>query len=100
MNKTRTTPSRDNRRVVPALVVVLTSITLIAVTAGCSEKSPETLVEERCSQCHALTIVKTSQKTREGWEATVNRMIELGARLDDQQTQEVIDYLSETYGSE
>lgn len=79
-------------------LVVLVMVCMIAVTAGCADESPEELVEERCSECHALTTVKVARKTNEEWEATVERMVELGARLSDEQAQEVVDYLSETYG--
>jgi hypothetical protein len=81
-----------------AFVVVLVMVSMIAVMAGCADKSPEELVEERCSECHALTTVKVARKTHDEWEATVERMVELGARLSDQQAEEVVDYLSETYG--
>jgi hypothetical protein len=86
------------RNLVWALPVVVVLVMLIG-TAGCSSPSPEELVEERCVGCHALTIVKTSQKTRAEWEQTVNRMVEKGARLSEKQAEAVIDYLSETYGA-
>ena len=82
-----------------ALPVVLVLATLVG-TAGCSSKSPEALVEERCAGCHALTTIKVSQKTRAEWEETVDRMIEKGARLNERQAETVIDYLSETYGAQ
>jgi cytochrome c-type biogenesis protein CcmH/NrfF len=81
-----------------ALPVVLVLAMLIG-TVGCSAKSPEELVEERCVDCHALTVVTTSQKTRAEWEQTVNRMVEKGARLSEKQVEAVVDYLSETYGA-
>jgi hypothetical protein len=80
--------------------VVLVMVCIIVVAAGCADKSPEELVEERCSECHALTTVKVARKTHEEWEATVERMVELGARLSDEQAQEVVDYLSDTYGAD
>jgi hypothetical protein len=87
------------RSVVWVLPVVVGLVALVG-TAGCGSESPEALVEERCAGCHALTVVKTSQKTRAEWEQTVNRMIEKGARLSEKQAETVIDYLNETYGAE
>jgi hypothetical protein len=81
------------------LLVLLGLVALIVTSGwGCSRKSPEALVEERCATCHRLTTVKVARKTRQEWEATVSRMVELGARLSNQQAREVIDYLSNTYG--
>ena len=88
------------RSIVWALAVVVGLVVLVG-TAGCGgSDSPEALVEERCTGCHALTIVKTASKTRAEWEETGDRMIEKGTRLNERQAQEVIDYLSETYGAE
>ena len=81
-----------------ARIVVLVMICTIVVMAGCADEPPEKLVEERCAECHALTTVRVARKTHEEWEATVERMVDLGARLNEQQVEEVVDYLSETYG--
>jgi hypothetical protein len=82
------------------LVVALGVVVLIVVSAisGCSSKPPAQLVEERCVGCHALTILESSRKSPEDWEATVTRMVGIGAKLNEQQAKEVIAYLSETYG--
>jgi cytochrome c-type biogenesis protein CcmH/NrfF len=82
------------------VLLVVVSVVALIVTAGCSQPSAQELVEERCAVCHALSVVETAQKTPQKWEETVNRMIEKGARLDDQEAEEVIDYLSEAYGAE
>ena len=39
-----------------------------------------------------------AQKTRDGWEDTVTRMVNLGARLNDEEKTPFIDYLAQTYG--
>ena len=83
---------------VPFTLLGLITVIALSAMSACGGKSPEELVEERCVGCHALTIVETSQKTREEWEVTVLRMVERGARLNDRQAQEIIDYLSSTYG--
>jgi hypothetical protein len=80
------------------LVVALGALVAVSVISGCSSESPAQLVEERCVRCHALTIVENSHKSPEEWEATVTRMVQLGAKLSDKQAEAVIDYLSETYG--
>jgi hypothetical protein len=80
------------------LLVALGVLIIILAISGCSSKPPAQLVEDRCVGCHALTIVENSRKSPEEWEATVTRMVQRGARLNDKQAEAVIDYLSETYG--
>jgi hypothetical protein len=43
--------------------------------------------------------IEVSQKTREEWALAVQRMIDKGARLNGLQAEQVIDYLSSTYGA-
>lgn len=88
-----------------AVSVVLAGIVLLA----CSSPSPadgsagaaaggQALVEERCSECHALTRVQSASKTRDQWEQTVSDMIDKGARLSEEEQAVVVDYLAEAYG--
>jgi len=91
----------DERRRAWISRIVLGLIVLIAVVVGgCSRQPPEELVEEHCTDCHTMAIIEASGKTDQECVATVSRMIELGAGLNDRQAQEVIDYLSGTYGAE
>jgi cytochrome c5 len=55
------------------------------------------LVETRCGTCHGVNMVEASKKDREGWQTTVDRMVLAGAKLDDQQKVQVVDYLATTY---
>jgi len=55
------------------------------------------LTEESCTACHDLQRVESATKTSEEWKATVERMVDHGAKLDDAEQQAVIDYLAETY---
>jgi cytochrome c5 len=58
----------------------------------------QTLLEERCTQCHDLERTTQQQKDRAGWTATVERMINQGAQLDEEEKAILIDYLVENYG--
>jgi hypothetical protein len=72
---------------------------LAIITGGCrGELSGEELVQERCTECHTLAPVEVVRKTRQEWQFTVYRMMGKGARLNDQEAQVVIDYLSRVYG--
>lgn len=52
------------------------------------------LIDERCAVCHTLEKVQSAQKDRAGWEITVERMIQSGARLTEEEKNAVIDYLA------
>jgi cytochrome c5 len=58
----------------------------------------ETLLEERCTQCHDLERTTQQQKDRAGWTQTVERMVNQGAQLNAEEQAILIDYLVETYG--
>ncbi len=55
------------------------------------------LVEERCTKCHGLERVRQYRKREAEWRATVERMVEKGAELDQAEQELVIKYLKETY---
>jgi glucose/arabinose dehydrogenase len=57
-----------------------------------------TLLQERCGTCHDLERVTGANKDRPGWEESVDRMIEKGAVLSEEERVVLIDYLVEMYG--
>jgi len=52
-----------------------------------------TLLEQRCTRCHALYDPEETKKSYAAWGQTVERMIGKGARLNDQEQQQVLAYL-------
>ncbi len=88
---------------------VILSVMAAAALTGCGDASEvpagepgsvdgEALLEERCTECHTLDRVRQAEKDRAGWESTVARMVDQGARLDDAERTVLIDYLVDTYG--
>lgn len=72
---------------------------VLLVGGGClGRKSGKELVQERCTKCHILFAIEAASKTRQEWMRTVSRMIRHGARLDTQEIQSVVSYLTRTYG--
>ena len=80
------------------------ALSLLVVFTGCSKKSTvvdgdgtldgEQLVQARCASCHGLDQVYDAVKDEQGWEESVDRMIEKGAKLSEAERQVVIEYLS------
>ncbi len=56
--------------------------------------------ERLCSQCHELARSISLRQDRAGWEATVDKMVSLGAKATDKETQSVIDYLAAHFAAE
>src|ERR1700685_3698549 len=56
--------------------------------------------ERLCSQCHDLARSISLRQDRAGWEATVDKMVSLGAKATDKETETVIDYLAAHFAAE
>jgi mono/diheme cytochrome c family protein len=50
-----------------------------------------------CTACHGLDQVTQQRKTREQWSATVEKMIENGAALTQEDTAAIVDYLGKNF---
>jgi hypothetical protein len=57
----------------------------------------QSLVEDRCTECHNLTRTTNAAKSAEEWQTTVERMVSKGANLSPAEQEVVIQYLAETY---
>jgi cytochrome c5 len=57
------------------------------------------LVRKICGTCHDLGIVTSQRKSPADWDATVTKMMGMGAQLTDDQADAVIDYLATTYAA-
>ena len=64
----------------------------------CVSVDGETLLQERCTECHGLERTTSVQKTPAEWENTVTRMVNRGAELADAEKTFLVDCLAETYG--
>jgi competence protein ComEA len=56
--------------------------------------------EKLCSQCHELARSISLRQDRAGWEATVDKMVSLGAKATDKETGAVIDYLAAHFAAD
>lgn len=54
-------------------------------------------VQKLCTQCHELSRAVSLRQDRSGWQATVQKMVSLGAKASDSDLESVITYLSTHY---
>jgi len=85
------------------------AIALLAVSAVRAEEQPVSLkdapghdvVENNCAACHSLDYIPTNSSflNRQGWEAEVNKMINVfGASMPPEEARAIVDYLVKNYG--
>jgi competence protein ComEA len=53
--------------------------------------------QKLCSDCHELERAVSLRQDRDGWKATINKMISLGAQGTEQEFSAVLEYLSAHY---
>ena len=57
----------------------------------------ESLLQDRCTECHDLKRVESAVKTADEWKTNVERMVSKGATLSSEEQEILVDYLTETY---
>ena len=80
------------------MIVVLAAAACGGSSAEEATLSGEELLEARCTSCHGLAQVTSASKTEAEWLSTVDRMIGLGATLNEAEKSTLVSYLAEMYG--
>lgn len=92
---------KGRRSIIPSSAFAVSGLAFLVLVPGTDPRSDPAegtgreLVEAVCGQCHALSIVTDSRRTREEWERVIDQMIRLGAPLYGDEKQVIVDYLSE-----
>jgi len=97
---------RSRKTLLALVVMCILAVSAVSACGGASEEPTEesvsidgeTLLEERCTQCHGLDTVTSAQMTRAEWDQTVTDMVNRGAQLNEEEQAVLVDYLAETYG--
>ncbi len=94
------TPSgfRSNTRL--ALWCAALSLFAGAAHAQLKDGPGKAETEQLCSGCHEVARSVSLRQDRAGWQATVNKMVSLGAAATDAQIKTVVDYLAANYPAE
>jgi alcohol dehydrogenase (cytochrome c) len=85
--------------------LLLSTIFLCSVLPGRSQNplpdgNGKQIVEKTCVRCHSLETVVSKRLTREGWQATINDMVMIGASLEKADIPLVVDYLAKNFAGE
>jgi cytochrome c2 len=101
-----------NTRIIPLIAILLLIVLAGPILSACassrtsastsaptlnSSLNGQTIMQQQCSRCHSLNRVKSAHHTAAEWQITVNRMINKGAQLNQQEEQALIDYLAQNY---
>jgi cytochrome c-type biogenesis protein CcmH/NrfF len=90
--------------------ILIAFLVLLVFSSACSSGSSNTtpasttqldgatLVQQRCSVCHPLGRVESSNHTAAQWNTIVNTMISRGAQLTSEEKTVVVDYLAANFG--
>jgi len=55
------------------------------------------LIQTRCIRCHSLSVSTGKRQTAAQWGVTVDRMIDRGARISDEEYDVLVDYLAKNF---
>lgn len=81
--------------VVCALILAGCSGSASSPPAATGQVDAAALIAERCTRCHTTERIDLAEHDRAGWQATVDRMVARGARLDEAEKAAVVDFLAQ-----
>jgi hypothetical protein len=79
---------------------LLVGAALLAAGVPLPEGPAKKTVESACSACHTLDILADKKWSREKWENVIHSMVARGAKLREDETAAVADYLTRHFGAE
>ena len=69
-------------------------------SAACAQVPGKAEAERICIQCHEFERSIAPRQNRAGWQATMNKMVALGAKGTQTEFDAIVDYLTATYPGE
>ena len=61
------------------------------------QQAGKDLVTERCTRCHAIGVIEARQGTAQEWHEIIERMINNGAQVTQEEVDVIVAYLASTY---
>jgi DNA uptake protein ComE-like DNA-binding protein len=79
--------------------MILATIYLVwaAATPHLPAGSGATIVQHRCTSCHAMSVVTSKRASKPQWTQLVNQMVARGAQIPDNEIPSVIEYLAANF---
>lgn len=86
------------RRIMIAVFILAFIVLTIAACGGKAANNPEMeqLLQDRCTTCHLLNYVERGI-AKDSWPNLVDRMINWGAELNEDERDELVDYMQARY---
>jgi hypothetical protein len=79
--------------------VVIGSGTAFAQSSAALPPGPgRNVVISKCSSCHAMALVQAERHDADGWDETVDKMVDRGLMISDPDRAQVVAYLTKVYG--
>ena len=69
------------------------------ITTFFSDPEAIRLLNRACTKCHGLEQVQTARKAEEAWRVTLVDMRERGARISDQELEQLVEWLTRVWGT-
>ena len=76
------------------------SVASVCAWAQLPEGPGKAETQKLCSSCHEMERSVSLRQDRPGWQATIDKMVVLGAKGADQDFRAVVDYLAKNYPAE
>jgi cytochrome c5 len=75
-------------------LALLVSACAPAPGGGAGPTDARAIIKERCTVCHTSERIAPGKHDRAGWESTVDRMIDKGAKLSSAERATLLDFLA------
>jgi len=72
-------------------------LALFVAAAAASFGQVQALMEKHCARCHEAAKSYSLKQDRDGWQATMNKMVGLGMKAPDAELAEIFEYLVKNY---
>lgn len=66
--------------------------------AGLPAGKAKDIIATVCTECHEVANIRRQRLSREEWTSEVSDMVDRGAKANDEQIAQIVDYLSENFG--
>lgn len=88
-----------SRKTIPLLIVIVLVCWLVPAWAqsGLPPGNGSAIVERTCTGCHGLNVVTRAGHSRSEWGTVLHMMMNVGAKLSDDEYLTVLDYLSRNF---